>query len=201
MALDAVPLHAPGRSRRYRPQLRASGGAPSWERYLPGKETTLSLETLKLIDGLVSYLAAVVQERAPLARWEFARHRVKGYLLNKHPVLVSGSGETHNFLPSLPLIDARGVLHGAREPRDDAMADHARRIIEQLNGPDENTDWLHEPEPPFEIEEVREGPDGYDFEIGLATRSPTSIRSRSIGWSAGCPARPAYSRPSGRTGS
>lgn len=141
---------------------------PSWERYLPGKETTLSLETLQLIDGLVSYLAVVVQERAPLARWEFARHRVKGYLLNKHPVLVSGSGETHNFLPSLPLIDARGVLHGAREPRDDAMADHARRIIEQLNGPDENTDWLYEPEPPFEIEEVREGPDGYDFEIGLS---------------------------------
>ena len=115
---------------------------PSWERYLPGKESILSLESLTLIDGLVSYLAEVVQARSPLARWEFARHRIKGYLLNKHPVLVSGTGETHNFLPSLPLIDARGVLHGARESRDDTMADHARRIIDQLNGPGENTDWL-----------------------------------------------------------
>jgi hypothetical protein len=134
----------------------------------PREGDDLSLESLTLLDGLVSYLADVVQERAPLARWEFARHRNKGYLLNKHPVLVSGKGETHNFLPSLPLIDARGVLRGAREPRDDTMADHARRLIDQLNGPDEDTGWLTEPEPPFEIEEIRDEPGGYDFEIGLS---------------------------------
>lgn len=141
---------------------------PSWERYLPGKEPTLSLESLKLMDGLVSYLAEVVQERAPLARWDFASHRVKGYLLNKHPVLVSGAGEVHNFLPMIPLIDARGVLHGVREPSDEAMLDYARRLIDNLNGPGENTDALMEPEPLFEVEDVRDEPGGYDFEIWLS---------------------------------
>ncbi|AOT04340.1 hypothetical protein [Arthrobacter sp. U41] len=141
---------------------------PSWERYRPGTEPILSLESLTLIDGLVSYLGEVVQERAPMARWEFARHRIKGYLLNKHPVLVSGTGETHNFLPMLPLIDARGVLHGVRESPDGTMLDYARRLIEQLNGPGENTDWLTEPEPPFEVEEIRDESGGYDFEIGLS---------------------------------
>lgn len=38
---------------------------PSWERYTTEKEPILSLESLTLMDGLVSYLAAVVQERAP----------------------------------------------------------------------------------------------------------------------------------------
>lgn len=57
---------------------------PSWERYLPGKEPILSLDSLRLIDGLVSYLGQVVKERAPMTRWELARHRIKGYLINQH---------------------------------------------------------------------------------------------------------------------
>ena len=41
---------------------------PSWERYTYEEERTLSMESLTLLDGLVSYVAAVMQERAPLAR-------------------------------------------------------------------------------------------------------------------------------------
>ena len=52
---------------------------PSWERYTYEEERTLSMESLTLLDGLVSYVAAVVQERAPLARWEVARHPIKRY--------------------------------------------------------------------------------------------------------------------------
>lgn len=72
---------------------------PSWARYSYETVGALSLESLFLLDGLVSYLGDVVQQRAPEARWEIARHRIKRYHLNKHPVLVSGTGEDHNFLP------------------------------------------------------------------------------------------------------
>jgi hypothetical protein len=37
---------------------------PSWERYMYEQEKSLSLESLFLLDGLVSYLGPVVQERA-----------------------------------------------------------------------------------------------------------------------------------------
>ena len=90
---------------------------PSWERYTTEEEPTLSLESLTLLDGLVSYLAAVVRERAPLARWEIARHRIKRYVYNNHPVLVSGTGESHNFLPGVLMVDACGVLLGVRGHR------------------------------------------------------------------------------------
>ena len=141
---------------------------PSWERYTYEEERTLSLESLTLLDGLVSYVAEVVQERAPLARWEIARHPIKRYAYNNHPVLVSGKGDDHNFLPGVPTVDARAALHGTRESPDDTMADYALRLIERLNGPREDNDVLMAPEPPFEIEEIRDEPGGYDFEIWLS---------------------------------
>ena len=140
---------------------------PSWERYTYEKERTLSMESLTLLDGLVSYVAAVVQERAPLARWEVARHPIKRYAYNNHPVLVSGKGADHNFLPGLPVVSARAALRSALESPDDAMAAYARRLIDRLNDVDGGTAETAEPEPPFEIEEVRDEPGGYDFEIGL----------------------------------
>lgn len=141
---------------------------PSWERYTFEEEPTLSVESLTLLDGLVSYVAAVVQERAPLARWEVVRHPIKRYAYNNHPVLVSGKGEDHNFLPGVPTVDARAALNGVRESPDDRMADYTLRLIERLNGPTEVTDAPMEEEPPFEIEEVRDEPGGIDFEIGLS---------------------------------
>lgn len=45
-------------------------------------QRVLSMESLLLLDGLVYYLGAVVKERAPEARWEIARHRIKRYHLN-----------------------------------------------------------------------------------------------------------------------
>lgn len=140
---------------------------PSWERYTTEEEPTLSMESLTLLDGLVSYLAAVVQELAPLARWELARDRHKRYQFNNHPVLVSGTGEIHNFLPDLLWVSAGAALRGVRESPEDAMAVYARRLIEQLNEGDGGTAEATVLEPPFEIEDVRDEPGGYDFEIGL----------------------------------
>jgi hypothetical protein len=50
---------------------------------------------------------------------------------HKHPVLVSGSGEDHNYLPGLPRVQAYCNLSGFRESPDDTMADYARGLIEQ----------------------------------------------------------------------
>ncbi|MDP9982577.1 hypothetical protein J2W14_001969 [Pseudarthrobacter oxydans] len=140
---------------------------PSWERHTAEKEPTLSLESLTLLDGLVSYLAAVVRNRAPLARWEIARDPHKRYAYNNHPVLVSGRGENHNFLPGLSTVDARAALRGVRESPDDTIAVYARALIEQLGTAAGDTAEGLEPEPPFEIGDVRDEPGGYDFEIGL----------------------------------
>jgi hypothetical protein len=141
---------------------------PSWERYTHEDERTLSLESLTLLDGLVSYLAEVVQERAPLARWVVARHSIERYAYNNHPVLVSGKGGEHNFLPGLPVVSARAALRSALESPDDAMKDYALRLIERLNGTEEIPAAPMEAEPPFEVEEVRDEPGGIDFEIGLS---------------------------------
>lgn len=141
---------------------------PSWKRYAYEDERTLSMESLTLLDGLVSYLGDVMQERAPLARWEIARHPIKRYAYNNHPVLVSGKGDEHNFLPGLPVVSARAALRSALESPDDAMKDYALSLIERLNGPEKIAVELMEAEPPFEVEEVRDEPGGIDFEIGLS---------------------------------
>ena len=141
---------------------------PSWERFTTAEERTLSMESLTLLDGLVSYLAEVVLGHAPKARWEVARGPQKRYHLNNHPVLVSGTGETHNFLPGLPVVDARASLNRVRESSDDRIEAYARALIEQLNQESVLTDGTTEPEPILEVEDIRGEPGGYDFEIGLS---------------------------------
>lgn len=115
----------------------------------------------------MSYLAAAVRKRAPLVRWEMARDRHKRYHFNNHPVLVSGTGEVHNFLPDRLWISAGASLRGVRESPEDAMAVYARRLIEQLNEGDGRAAEPMVPGPAFEIEDVRDEPGGYDFEVGL----------------------------------
>jgi hypothetical protein len=142
---------------------------PSWVRYTMEGQRALSMESLLLLDGLVSYLGAVVQERAPEARWEIARHRIKRYHLNNHPVLVSGAGEDHNFLPGLLSGAAHASLSGVRESPDDTIAKYARGVIEQLNRGDSPADEeMAEEEPLVEVEDL--GDDelrGRELEVSL----------------------------------
>lgn len=142
---------------------------PSWERYTTEEERVLSLESLALLDGLVSYLATVVCDRVPAARWVLARDRNKRYVYNNHPVLVSGTGEIHNFLPDLPLADAHASLRGMRESPDDTIAEYARGLVEQLNqGDSSHGREAMEPERLVEVEDIRDEPGGYDLELGLS---------------------------------
>lgn len=142
---------------------------PSWERYTTEEEWVLSLESLTLLDGLVSYLVSVVGDRAPAARWDIARDRNKRYVYNNHPVLVSGTGENHNFLPEIPVVAARADLRGIRKSTDDKIAAYAQAVIDELNQGDSNAgEETVEPEPLVEIDDIRDEPGDYDFEIGLS---------------------------------
>lgn len=142
---------------------------PSWARYGYEKLGELSLESLFLVDGVVSYLGDVVQQHAPEARWEIAHHRIKRYHLNKHPVLVSGTGEDHHHLPDLPRVHAYGSITGFRESPDETMADYARDLIEQLNRGDQPDDEeMAEDESLVEVEDL--GDDelrGRELEVSL----------------------------------
>lgn len=140
---------------------------PSWERHTYEEELTLSFESLVLLDGLVSYLADVVLAQALEARWEAARHPIKRYAYNNHPVLVSGAGEIHNFLPGFPDASARGALKGFRESPDDTMAVHARQLIESLNRVEVEPAEEAKPEPLFEVVDTSDEPGGYNLEIDL----------------------------------
>jgi hypothetical protein len=143
---------------------------PSWERYTMEEERVLSFESLVLLDGLVSYLAAVIRDHAPSARWETARHRIKRYAYNNHPVLVSGTGENHNFLPEIPASSARALLLGMREVPVDRIERYARTAIDELNAGDGGAeeDPAGAGEPLVEVEDLGEGAlRGRELEVSL----------------------------------
>ena len=141
---------------------------PSWERHTREEESTLSFESLVLLDGLVSYLGVVIQAHAPTARWEVARHRIRRYVVNQHPVLVSGVGGNHCFLPMVPQGAASALLRGMREVPDDSIASYARSTIDYLNAEGRTDEDPAEDEPLVEVEDL--GGDalrGRELEVSL----------------------------------
>lgn len=140
---------------------------PSWGRHNYEQEKYLSMETLILLDGLVSYLGVIVQEHAPSARWGIARHRIKRYMYNNHPVLISSRGD-HYFLPGIPVSDARASIRGMRESPDDRIARYAGAVIEELNRGGPGDDELAEDEPLVEVEDLGEDAlRGRELEVSL----------------------------------
>jgi hypothetical protein len=139
---------------------------PSWERHR--QEGGLSMESLELLDGLVSYLASVVMDRAPRARWKIAHHRIKRYRFNNHPVLARDGDDANLFLPGVIAVNARDAILRMRESPEDSIFTYAGAIIEHLNQGENAAAPPTEAEPLFEIEEIRDERGGYDFEIGLS---------------------------------
>lgn len=143
---------------------------PSWERYTRVEERVLSFESLVLLDGLISHLAALLRAHAPSARWEIAHHPVKRYVYNNHPVLVNGRGEINNFLPDLPVADARALLRGIRASPDNAIATYASAVIDNLNAGDSgaNGETVEGDEPLAEVEDLGDDPlRGRELEVSL----------------------------------
>ncbi|MBM7782564.1 hypothetical protein [Arthrobacter tumbae] len=151
---------------------------PSWERYTWEEELVLSMESVRHIDGLVSYLAQVVQHHAPAARWAVARHKVKRYAFNNHPVLVSEHTESNIFLPSVPVADARAGLKGMRELRASRIADYARAVIADLSEKNEAAGGPID-EPLVEVEDLGNHP-LRGRELELSVREDTAGERSSV---------------------
>lgn len=136
---------------------------PSWARYSTEVEPVLSFESLRLIDGLVSYLAHVVLQHAPRARWQPGEYPSKRHQFRHHPMLAADHHQV--YFPRSIFVKARKLLKGGAVP-EDALASHAEAVIAAFN--EGVTTPAAPPEPLVEIEEIREEPGGYDFEIGLS---------------------------------
>jgi hypothetical protein len=136
---------------------------PSWARYSVEVEPVLSLESLRLLDGLVSYLARVVQQHTHAGRWQPGQHASKRYRFRHHPVLAEGEHQV--FFPASVSAKARKVVQGGVVP-DDALASHAHAVIAAYN--EVAPVPAPSPAPRVEVTDVRGESGGYDLEVGLS---------------------------------
>lgn len=117
---------------------------PEWYRHATGQERLLSLDSVHLLDGVMSYVGEVVMVAVPGVAWRRGYDRVRAYINQNRPVLgcgseevgvsrmVFGSGRRHLFEPgSSPDGQLRGFvdrwideLHRAAVAEDDTAATH-----------------------------------------------------------------------------
>jgi hypothetical protein len=115
------------------------------------------------VDGVISYLAQVVETRAPAARWQIGQHPNKRYQFRHHPVLAANDHQV--FFPATVATKARRTLQGATVP-EDALAVHAEAVIEAF-GPKQDLD-LRPAEPLVEVEDLGDDPRrGRELELGF----------------------------------
>lgn len=137
---------------------------PSWERFTTENESVLSLESIHLLDGFISHLGRLVEERAPGAQWQIGQHPNKRYQLRHHPVLAAGGRQI--FLPGPVATSAREVLAGRRAPVEEKIAEYAEAVIEALGA--EQVRHKPPPEPLVEVNDLGEHPvRGRELEVAL----------------------------------
>ncbi|MBG6182767.1 hypothetical protein IWX65_000700 [Arthrobacter sp. CAN_A214] len=136
---------------------------PSWERFTAETEAILSYESVQLLDGFISYLVRVVEDRTPTAQWQIGQHPNKRYQFRNHPVLAGADRQI--FFPGPVASSAREVVRGRRAPANDEMAGYAQAVIEALSA----EETRHEPpEPLVEVEDLGDHPiRGREIEVSL----------------------------------
>lgn len=118
---------------------------PSWLRHTVATEPLLSEHSIRLVDGMTSYLCRVVESGAPAAGWRSGHDRVRNYGWQNHPVLARGRDEF--ALGDYAAVAARRHLRGTRPelqpvglpqvppPADDHFSILAVTLIGRLGGP------------------------------------------------------------------
>jgi hypothetical protein len=132
---------------------------PTWLRYTTGRESTLTEDSLALVDGVLSYFCQVVERHVPQAEWRPGYNRNKAYLLQNHPVLRRGEdevGPAHLVAPT-----ARRYVKGIKDSPDDDLTRPARHVIARLGGDDAEEADADEP-----LVEV-DGPDHGQFDVSV----------------------------------
>ena len=74
-------------------QLGPSGQQPSWSRLGLGEHERLDEGSLRLLDGLISYVIEIVTSAAPDATWEVATDPHPQFLHQNQPMLRAGAWE------------------------------------------------------------------------------------------------------------
>lgn len=129
---------------------------PTWERFGTETEPLLSFESVRLLDGFVSYLAKVVEDRSPDAHWQIGQHPNKRYRFRHHPVLAAA--ESQIFFAGPVVLSARDVVGGRTEPDRDEMREYAEAVIDALTAGETRKVMQ---EPLVEVEDL-----GHDLQRG-----------------------------------
>ena len=100
-------------------RLGPSGAQPSWSRLGLGEHERLDEGSLRLLDGLISYVIDIVTRTVPQARWEVATNPNPQFLHQNQPMLKAGGWEQVPVLTTGNL--GRQVLSDW-PPADDRLA-------------------------------------------------------------------------------
>jgi hypothetical protein len=114
--------------------------APAWYRHDCREERMLSLDSVHLLDGLVSYIGEVVMGAVPGATWRRGQHPVRAFAHRNRPVLARGDEQ----IAVGPMVfgSARSHLHEPGSSRDDQPRARVERWIDELrraDGPESDT--------------------------------------------------------------
>jgi hypothetical protein len=116
---------------------------PSWARHGRLVDPHPPIETIRLVDGFVSYLGQVVCAAVPGTVWVVGEHAIADHPLHNRPVLAADHHQI--FLPAFPLYGAYQAAHGRSPMSGTEMLAHTRRTIDALNGEGAESADLEEP--------------------------------------------------------
>jgi hypothetical protein len=150
-----------------KPRLRPGppdGPQPTWSRLGLGEHEKLDAASLRLVDGLVSYVAEVVQAAAPAVTWRVGSDPDPRFLNRNHPMLTLGAWEQ---APAWTVGNLARQVFGEWPPSDDRLASVIGTWVANLAG--ESGPESAGIGPAYEVSDLRDGsaPAEFDFEVSL----------------------------------
>lgn len=103
---------------------------PSWARHSVTGVRVPSATMDLLLDGLVSYLAAVILTGAPNARWALGSPEDPRHHLHHHPVLIGNGHQV--YVPTLPLGGVLRLKRGEKSLHATELEQYADGVITDL---------------------------------------------------------------------
>ena len=104
---------------KQRLRLGPSGAQPSWSRLRPGEHERFEESSLRLLDGLISYVIEIVTSAVPDAEWQVATDPHPRYLNQNEPILTAGGWEQ---LPASTIGNLGRRVFSDWPPADDGLA-------------------------------------------------------------------------------
>jgi hypothetical protein len=110
-------------------RLGPSGQQPSWSRLGLGEHERLDEGSLRLLDGLISYVIDIVTSAAPDATWEVATDPHPQFLHQNQPMLRAGAWEQ---VPATTIANLGRQVFSEWPPADDRLESVIRSWLADL---------------------------------------------------------------------